>query len=257
MCRTLIRVETGSVIRVNCPGCGRECEFADCLRGLTAVCKNCGGRIPVPAVQQQEAATKEAVIAAQPPPTAPDTPHVQEAIQSAVGTTPPAPSVSLERPETPLLVHGPAEALAFSDWAVESADAWLRVGRTVPEIEQRLVERGLPPEVAAAAVTRALERQLRRQHEPFGEGEVGERWHRILSAAAGCLCLLIAYWYGGGRSAGYTLIWIVWPLAGIWFPEAITRSSDPERTAAARWVGWLVLLFLGGCRLVLLVATAG
>ena len=250
------------MIHINCPGCGRECEFADYLRGLTAVCKNCGGRIPVPAVQQQEVANREAVtsasIAAQPPPpTAPATPPMQEAIQSAASTTPPALPVSLERPETRPLVHGPSESLAFPDWAVESADAWLRVGRTVPEIEQRLVERGLPPEVAAAAVTRALERQLRRQHEPFGEGEVGERWHRILSAAAGCLCLLIAYWYGGGRSAGYTLIWIVWPLAGIWFPEAITRSSDPERTAAARWVGWLVLLFLGGCRLVLLVATAG
>jgi hypothetical protein len=251
------------VIRVNCPGCGRECEFADYLRRLTAVCKNCGHRIPVPAAEQRVSATEEAVTSAPgavlPQTQAAPTPlrPSDDAIQPMSGTTPPALSVSLERPETRPLVHGPSESLAFPDWAVESADAWLRVGRTVPEIEQRLVERGLPPAVAAAAVTRALERQLRRQHEPFGEGEVGERWHRILSAAAGCVCLLIAYWYGGGRSAGYTLIWIVWPLAGIWFPEAITRSSDPDRTAAARWVGWLVLLFLGGCRLVLLVATSG
>jgi hypothetical protein len=232
--------------------------LADYLRGMTAVCKNCGGRILVPAAEQRVTATQEAVITALPPaPAASPSPQPDsDAIQPASETAPPAPSTSVELPETPPVLNGPSEATHFPDWAVESADAWLRVGRTVPEIEQRLVERGLPPEVAGAAVTRALEWQLRREREPLGEGEVGERWHRILSVLAAGVCLLLAYWFGGGRSAGYTLLWIVWPLAAIWFPEAISRSSDPDRTSAARWLGWLLLLFLSACRIVLLVITS-
>ena len=40
------------MVRVNCPASGRDFEFPDFLRGLTAICKNCSQRIPVPASDQ-------------------------------------------------------------------------------------------------------------------------------------------------------------------------------------------------------------
>src|SRR5690349_8203809 len=52
--------EVTVVIRVNCSECGRPSEFADYLRGLTSVCKNCGHRIAVPATGQPAPSAEEA-----------------------------------------------------------------------------------------------------------------------------------------------------------------------------------------------------
>jgi hypothetical protein len=118
----------------------------------------------------------------------------------------------------------------------------------VPDVEQGLVARGLSPVVAAAVVTSVLEGWVREQREPLGEGEWGERLHRILSVVAGCTCLLLAYWFGRGLSVGRTLLWLPWPLACIWFPEMMGRSADSGAAAIIRFSGWVVLFLIGGYR---------
>jgi hypothetical protein len=126
----------------------------------------------------------------------------------------------------------------------------------VPDIEQRLVARGLTPAAAAAAVTSVLENRVREQFEPLRHRERRQRLHRALAGAAGCACLLLGYWFGGGYSAGKTLLWLLLPLTCIWFPDAMAASAGPGRVALLRWCGWLVLLLIGGYWVVLLLISA-
>jgi hypothetical protein len=232
------RQEAALAIRIDCPGCGRACEFADFLAGLTAICKGCGHRIFVPPAGD--------AITASPP---------VASSQALTASRSPQPA-PLESPEPPSLVHGDANLSTLPEWAIEHTAASLRVGLPVPDIEQRLVARGLAPAVAAAVVNRVLEGRVARQSEEMGGGERGEFLHRALSSAVGGVCLVLAYWFGGGLSVGRTVLWLALPLACIWFPKAIARPADPYRTAILRWVGWAVLALIGGYRVVLLLMAA-
>jgi hypothetical protein len=243
------------VIRVKCPACGREWEFGDYLAGLTAVCKGCGGRVPVPAPQPQAPVGADAITAApgltltQPPAAPSPAGPSEEAIQPPPGVTssPPA-TAALAAPEVRSVSFDSPAPPSPPDWAIEHAAVSLRVGQSVPEIEQRLVARGLTPADAAAAVSRALEGGVRDAVEPLATAERRQRVHRILAAAVGCACLLLAYQFNGGYSAGKTLLWTLMPLACISFPDAMGGAADPLRVILLRWCGWLALLAICGYR---------
>ncbi len=138
------------------------------------------------------------------------------------------------------------------DWAVQHARAAMNVGLAVPEIEQRLIAKGLTPTEAAAVVTGVLEERLQIGTPPH-ETDQGRTVARIVSLAAALVCLLLAYAFGGGPSAARSLLGVLPALACIWFPEWAALSADPDWTAAARGVGWLLLLLLAGYRIMLLL----
>jgi hypothetical protein len=133
------------------------------------------------------------------------------------------------------------------DWAMEHVRAALRAGVSVPEIERRLVAKGLTPEVAELVVTNVLGERVR-GGQPDKSGQFGWRTlHWILSGVVGCLCILLGYWFGGGSSAGIAFVWILAPLAFIWFADEpfyfarISRRS-PASPVFIRWAGWFLLV---------------
>jgi hypothetical protein len=146
-------------------------------------------------------------------------------------------------------MNGPSEPARLPDWAIEYVRASLRLGLSVPEMEKSLIARGLTPTAAAGLVTSVLEERVRGQIRPREAGEREDSLHRILSAVVACGCLLLGYLFGGGLSASLTALWILGPLACIWFPAYLT-SRTPE--GFIRWGGWVVLLLIGGYRIVLL-----
>lgn len=247
------------MIGVNCPGCGLGCEFADFLGGLTAVCKNCGHRIPVPASGPKVLPARDAIQSAPgamlpQAPAAPPPPRPSEgAIQSAPRTTPSpaAPAAPEEVPEAHPSANGPSDPPP--DWAVEYVRASLRIGLSVPDIEQRLVARGLTPAVAAAVVTSVLEGQVGGRFESLEQGERRQLVYWVLSGVVACACLLLAYWFGGGLSVGKTALWVLMPLACIWFPDRLPLSAN---STGVRLSAWLLLLVIGGYRIVLLLIIA-
>lgn len=119
----------------------------------------------------------------------------------------------------------------------------------VPEIEQRLVAKGLSPSLAAAAVNAILEERARASSESSGPSADALTAHRIASAVAACSCLALAYAFGGGLSAGRTTLWLLLPVACIWWAEVLADTAPPS---LIRWVAWFVVVVIGGYRLLLL-----
>jgi hypothetical protein len=121
---------------------------------------------------------------------------------------------------------------------------------SVPDIEQRLVGKGLPSSTAAAVVTAVLEGRLRTSQEASGASERAVTAHRAASAVAVCICLALAYAFGGGPSVGRTALSLLLPVACIWWAEVLTANSPPT---LVRWVAWVVLLLIAGYRVLLLL----
>lgn len=130
------------------------------------------------------------------------------------------------------------------------AKAALMIGHTRPQIEQQLVAKGLSPSVAAAVVTAVLEEYLRASSASPGPGDGALMVHRAASAAAVCLCLGLAYAFGGGESVGRTILWLLLPVACIWWAEVLESAYPP---ALVRGAAWVVLLLIGVYRVVLLL----
>lgn len=242
------------MIRVKCPGCGREWEYGDYLAGLTAVCKGCGGRVPVPAAGGDAIAPAPGITPQQAPAAPPATEPTAEAIQPLPGVTPPPPPApaALAAPEVRSVSFDTPAPPSPPDWALEHAAVSLRVGHGVPEIEQRLVARGLDPATAAAAVTQVLEGGVRGEFAPLAAAEGGQFLHGALAVVVGCVCLGLAYWFNGGISAARTLLWLLGPLACVWFPNWMDGSTHPVRVLLLRWCGWLAILAILGYRVWLL-----
>jgi hypothetical protein len=75
------------MIPMTCPACGREHSFSETLRGLTMVCKGCGGRLPIPKTKTDPApADSPALLPVSPP-------HIVAA--------PPQPSAAQREPPRP------------------------------------------------------------------------------------------------------------------------------------------------------------
>ena len=128
------------------------------------------------------------------------------------------------------------------------ADAALKLGLTAPQIEQRLVAKGLSPSMASAVVMGVLEGRLRAA-EPSAGSEKSRTAHGIASILVGLLCLMLAYGFGGGLSVAKTFLGMMLPLATIWWPEVMDSYLPP---AILRWVAWLALLTIVVYRVVLL-----
>jgi hypothetical protein len=73
--------------------------------------------------------------------------------------------------------------------------------------------------------------------------------HRIASVAAVCVCLGLAYAFGGGYSVGLTTSWLLLPVAAIWWAELMVAVSPPT---LVRWAAWVVVVLIAGYRVVLL-----
>jgi hypothetical protein len=236
------------MIRVQCPSCGRESELSDFLKGLTVVCKTCGHGIRVPTSQnnaQPGGAASAPTPAVADPPVSNTPPHLVNAESK--------PRRSVDRitpPETP--VDTPPHQQQM-DSAVEYAKAALRMGLTVPEIEQRLVDRGMGPAVASATFTMILGERVHEESESLEREERRQRLHVVLSVATACVCLVLAFLYGGGLSAAKTLLRMLLPLACIWFPGVISRSADRVAVPFIRGGAWFLLLAILGYRVVLLL----
>lgn len=136
------------------------------------------------------------------------------------------------------------------DWAVAQANAALKIGQTVPQIEQQLVAKGVSPSAAAAIVNAVLEGRLRTSASPSGPSEGALTVHRAASAVAVCVCLGLAYAFGGGPSVGWTISWLLLPVACIWWAEGLADTAPPS---LVRWVAWFVVLVIGCYRVVLLL----
>jgi hypothetical protein len=139
---------------------------------------------------------------------------------------------------------------ALPDWAVAQASAALKLGMSVPDIEQRLVTKGLSPSTATAVVTAVLEGRLRESPAAPGPSEGALTAHRTASAVVACICLVLAYAFGGGPSVGRTALWLMLPVACIWWAEVLTDGSPPT---LVRWASWILLLLIGGYRVVLVL----
>lgn len=143
----------------------------------------------------------------------------------------------------------PSEPVAKPEWAVEYARAALALGHDVSEVETGLLNRGLSQAAAAVVITSVLEERARGQFGPPAAEDRADLLHRALSAVVVCGCLLLAYQFGAGFSAWKTAIWVLGPLACIWFPS-LWSSRTPE--TFIRWGGWVLLLLIGAYRIVLL-----
>ena len=138
---------------------------------------------------------------------------------------------------------------ALPDWALDQARAALNLGLSAPEVEQRLAAKGLAPSTATAVVNALLEGHLQASSEPSGPSAGALTAHRVASAVAVCICLGLAYAFGGGQSVGRTTLSLFLPVACIWWAGVL--SSDSPATLV-RWTAWVVVLLIGGYRVVLL-----
>jgi hypothetical protein len=138
---------------------------------------------------------------------------------------------------------------SLPDWAVRRADAALKIGQSVPEIERGLVAKGLSAALATAVVTAVLEGRVRAIQEPLERSERLRTAHRTASAVAACIGVGLAYGFGGGESAFKILRWLLVPLACIWWAELAEPSIPPR---LIRWVAWLLLILFAGLPVVLL-----
>lgn len=240
------------MIRIDCPGCGRACEFADYLAGLTVICKNCSQRIPVPRLAQKSpddvAITAVAAPVSMPAPILPAPLH-DDAIQADCPAWSPT-TVNDPFPATEKQSRDHADNASCPDWAADYVRVCLQVGMSVPDIQLRLVTRGMSAATAAAVVDQVLESRGRERLQEHDAGEWGELLHRVLSAVLGIICLWLAYRFGSGLSAGRTLIGVLGPVACIWFPEAM---GGRHGEVAVRWFGWLALVAILGYRVALLL----
>jgi hypothetical protein len=131
----------------------------------------------------------------------------------------------------------PNELPPVIDWAIEHARASLRVGVSVPEIERRLVARGLDPVIAEAAVTHALSDRIREKTAPY-EPLSSQNAQRIAAIAIGCGWVLFSFCNGGVRSAARTILLVAPIVVFVWFAQRI----GARRGNLVRWLVWLFML---------------
>jgi hypothetical protein len=265
------------MIRVSCPGCNREFDFADFLAGLTTVCKHCGQGIPIPSAQRPTSSSvntkpaSEVALKASSGATEASRPGARasagEAIQSANDPVQESPgpnrdltdsqqklSVDLKIPDIRSDSMSATGARPAPEWAFERTKAMLQLGYSAPEMVQQLTAQGLHPEIATAVLDQLLEEQVKQQVEPLRRIERGRPIHRTVSAVVAVSCVGLSFYYFGGPYAAWTSIRVLVPTALIWFPEELNGLWSRASPLVIRWVGWLVLVLIFG-RVMMLVAT--
>jgi hypothetical protein len=161
----------------------------------------------------------------------------------------------------------PSNSVSAPESALEHAQAALRLGMHVTEIEKLLIARGLAPDAAASVVMNALESRVKETMLPENRAARRQLLHRILSSIVSCLCLALAYVSGGGFTAALTLVRIIMPVGIIWYANEIgawvrTRREynvfanvGPAPTGLARFLCWLYLLVVAMNRITGLFVT--
>ena len=139
-------------------------------------------------------------------------------------------------------------AVSNVHWGIQHRAEFTEVRAGRPEIAKNLIVRGIAPDAAGAVVSRVLKERLEGHPEPE-PSEMAEWLHRLLSGVAAGAFIILGYLFGGGLSAGKTLLCVMLPLACIWFPSLMTN----EPRILVRWGGWVVLLMIGVWRLRMLL----
>jgi hypothetical protein len=131
------------------------------------------------------------------------------------------------------------------EWALLFARGAIRIGMLIPEIEKKLVARGLTPEEANSVVMRIVEGELAQEKGPWPKPV-----RLLLSAALGGDCLFLSYWIGGTLFVERSLFWVVPALGTIWIVEL--ADTDSPWGAYLGVAGWIVLLLIFGYRSIFL-----
>lgn len=137
------------------------------------------------------------------------------------------------------------------EWAVKHVEAGLWVGLTVPEIEARLVEKGLTPIQATAVVNEVLSGEIHANQEYFEREERAIVGHRIALIVIALVCLGLAYLFGQGYSVMVTTFWLMWPVASVWWSEQMGELYEIQ-PVLLRWVAWISIGCILAYRLLLL-----
>jgi hypothetical protein len=251
----LVRLQRASpVIRVQCPACGHAFDFADYLAGLTAICKNCTHRIPVPTSSKSLESGKDAVKPD-------DSPSVQERpaenMAPAPGSIQPTPAVAQPPLMAPLTDKLP-EARSIRktstapppEWAVERVKAMLALGEPIPTIVDRLVAKGLSSESASTAIDLVLEEQVRPAMTRVRSAERFEAANRWLAVSVAVATVIFASFYFSQQFVVFTAFRLAIPVACIWFAEALGHGisffhpirNDVVRSILVRLPAWLWLI---------------
>jgi hypothetical protein len=220
-------MESAAMIRVPCPACGREFEFADYLAGLTVVCKNCSHPIPVPTAQPKTTAANEAIQAA-----------------SEVKQLLPAPAPLLELPKAK-----PTAPVPTSDGALEPAGGLLQPNLGVPESQRPQIAPEPFPKSGAAVFEAVLEDRIRQQNQELARGERRGRIHRVASVIVGVAVVVLAYGFFGPRAAGFNALRVLGPVVIIWFSDEMGyfvnkyTNTPTSLGLGIRGTAWVILIF--------------
>jgi hypothetical protein len=135
-------------------------------------------------------------------------------------------------------------------------EACLTIGMSITEAEERLVGRGLAPAIAATVVNEVLERGIHERSAFLSQSERSKHVHWFLSSIMAGVCLFVAYLYGGGASVGITALYLLLPIACVWFPPQYTDRGGLStwRALQLRWSGWVLLGAILSYRAMLLLA---
>ncbi len=221
------------MIHVRCAHCGRDWDVGNHLAGLTMICKNCSERIAV----------------------APTSPEKPTTIIPAAAPCPPVPSFNNQRSFPP-----PVHKLPDSEpltWAEDYVEASLKVGRTVTQIEEHLVKRGLNQAAAAELVADVLGKRVRAKFGPMEREDRALLLHRVLAVSVAAVYIALTVWHASAfrfpeiiviRTIGVTVL----ALALICFSNYRWSGVFAR---IRRWAGWLVLLFILFRRIALILET--
>src|SRR5262249_41287238 len=112
-------------------------------------------------------------------------------------------------------------------WALTYADAAIRCGQNAPQVETALVAKGLSPSQAANAVDRCFEsRIVVEQRSQRRSARL--RWvSRGASLLVASICVSAAFHKAGAESAAHIAIFLLLPMACIWFSAALGSYVGP------------------------------
>jgi hypothetical protein len=138
-------------------------------------------------------------------------------------------------------------------WVLEYTDAALRCGLKAPEIETRLVMKGVSPAMAALAVPKCLENRFQALERSRKRRARWRAINRVASLVVAAGYLFLASLAKGPEGFLRCLLFLLLPLACIWFSEAMGKHVGPywifgpyiTRPTPAGFLvigGWLVLL---------------
>jgi hypothetical protein len=146
------------------------------------------------------------------------------------------------------LRDGLIDLIAKPGWELERAEALLRTGATMLQIEQHLVAKGLSPEGARAAAEWALEDRVREPFNCLAKAKRSREVDLILFAVAACLVAGLAGWFFGAGAASRMATAMLVLLGAIWIGQsgALLGRADTLQIWIVRihWTGWIMFLYV-------------